>query len=269
MFTINDINIKPTIFPDRTSQIWKLPESLFLLQTININWYFDSEGELIHLAQIVDLFRSTGPRVINLYIDYLPYARQDKPVSNNTTFALHSFMKLLSTLELDKVTVLDPHSDVWQRYGKFEKRHNDSFEYIKNTIKLCNPDAVCYPDAGARIRYDWYGLISDRISAEKIRNQRTGELSDCKIYGDVLNKSILIIDDICDGGKTFINLAQELKAKGAKEINLYVTHGIFSNGLGILFQNEIKRIFTKNGEYFQGNVNYNEYGTPYKPWSKM
>ena len=44
----------------------------------------------------------------------------------------------------------------------------------------------------------------------------------------------MIVDDICDGGQTFIELAKALEKQGAHQIFLYVTHGIFSKGLDTL-----------------------------------
>jgi ribose-phosphate pyrophosphokinase len=49
------------------------------------------------------------------------------------------------------------------------------------------------------------------------------------VHGDVENEECLIVDDICDGGRTFLEIAKILKARGASSIELYVTHGIFSN----------------------------------------
>ena len=57
-----------------------------------------------------------------------------------------------------------------------------------------------------------------------------------------------MVDDLCDGGATFILLAKELLSKGAKEVHLFVSHGIFSRGLGVLFDAGIKRVFVKDGE---------------------
>jgi ribose-phosphate pyrophosphokinase len=51
------------------------------------------------------------------------------------------------------------------------------------------------------------------------------------------NKDYIIIDDIIDGGQTFINIAKELKSKPLKgKIYLIVTHGIFSKGFAELSQ---------------------------------
>ena len=48
--------------------------------------------------------------------------------------------------------------------------------------------------------------------------------------GNVEGKNCLIVDDICDGGRTFTDLAKKLNDKGAKELYLFVSHGIFSKG---------------------------------------
>jgi ribose-phosphate pyrophosphokinase len=55
-----------------------------------------------------------------------------------------------------------------------------------------------------------------------------------------------VIDDLCDGGGTFIGIAQELRKAGITQpLYLYVSHGIFSKGLEVLFQH-FDQIFTTN-----------------------
>jgi len=56
-------------------------------------------------------------------------------------------------------------------------------------------------------------------------------------------RTAIITDDICDGGYTFIKVAEQLKAKGASKVILFVTHGIFSKGLGV-FDGLIDHVFT-------------------------
>jgi ribose-phosphate pyrophosphokinase len=62
------------------------------------------------------------------------------------------------------------------------------------------------------------------------------------------NKSVLIVDDICDGGRTFIEAAKLLYIEGVNNVYLYVTHGLFTKGIQILYDAGIKRIFTYKGE---------------------
>ena len=81
------------------------------------------------------------------------------------------------------------------------------------------------------------------IQAQKMRNLKTGEIIKTEILGDVKGKKVLIADDICDGGRTFIELAKVLKNKGAVEVSLFITHGIFSKGLEV-FEGLIDAIYT-------------------------
>ena len=55
MILLNGEEIKPTIFPDKTSQIWKLPKKVLNDSRIEVIWYFENESELFHICQISDL----------------------------------------------------------------------------------------------------------------------------------------------------------------------------------------------------------------------
>ncbi len=73
--------------------------------------------------------------------------------------------------------------------------------------------------------------FSSFIRADKSRNMATGQITETVVYADDLTgKACVIVDDLCDGGRTFIELAKVLRAKGAAKIALVVTHGIFSKG---------------------------------------
>ena len=75
------------------------------------------------------------------------------------------------------------------------------------------------------------------IRADKIRDTMTGALSDFEVYiDDLTGKSVLILDDIADGGRSFTELAQKLREKGANKVTLYVSHGMFTKGVKILLE---------------------------------
>ena len=61
-----------------------------------------------------------------------------------------------------------------------------------------------------------------------------------------LKKDVTIVDDISDGGRSFIELAAVLRKRNVGKIYLYVTHGIFSKGLDVLFEAGIDEVFTTN-----------------------
>jgi ribose-phosphate pyrophosphokinase len=97
---------------------------------------------------------------------------------------------------------------------------------------------VVSPDAGSEKRA---GRVAKRfglpvIYGYKVRDVTTGALSGFgvqEIPADLKDKPLLVVDDICDGGGTFLGLGEKLKEQGARA-DLYVTHGLFTKGTGVL-----------------------------------
>lgn len=251
MIKINGEELNVTIFPDNTSQVWKVPIINSTPKEFYIEWEFSHEGELFHLAQLVRLIRQARvPVPMYLHMPYLPYGRQDKEVSNESTFALRVFGRILEDMGFDKITTLDAHSDLLQKIIplRFENIHPS--RQISEALRAVCATGIAFPDKGACDRYFGkdHTIGHELIIGHKVRNQLTGYIDQYDIEGNPKDRNILIIDDICDGGMTFILLTKDLLRAGAKSVNLYVSHGIFSKGTQVLRDAGIKRIFTYKGE---------------------
>lgn len=250
MIELDGTEIKPTIFPDGTSQVWKLDPTTLERRKFNIYWIYEKEEELIHVCQLAQLLDSLG-KEYHLELDYLPYGRQDKPVSNEQTFALHTFAHILNSFDFASVTFLDAHSSEATRLIGNSQNIEPFLDinFARREIPEC---LIAYPDKGARERYS--DLVErfptvESVVGDKVRDQSTGYITHYKISGaDPTNRNVLIVDDICDGGMTFKILSKNLHEAGAKSVHLYVTHGIFSKGLETLRESGIDRIFTHEGE---------------------
>lgn len=248
------ISITPTKFPDGTSQVWKLRDlDQYRVDGASIIWYFFEEAELIYVNQLICLLHQYGIKITELYIPFLPYGRQDKAVSNETTFAKTVFLEMLLTEMVERVTTLDSHSEHPKVCSYSPK------QYIQKAIEEFKPDVIIFPDTSAGHRYiDCVGDIPFATLA-KTRNQLTGEITGLEWNTpDVLailqlykQKTIrmLIVDDICDGGATFNNASMFLHQEMAKIdklgfIGLYVTHGIYSKGFDKMIQSGISQFYT-------------------------
>ena len=253
MISINGEKVNPTLFPDQTSQVWNVSGLNSL--TASVVWEYECEREFLHLAQLKTLLDAKDIKA-TLHMTYLPYGRQDKPVNNESTFALVTFAKLINDLKFEAVFAIDPHSDVAKELIK-NFTPIIPVNYIDMAAFYTGADIFCYPDKGALKKYGNYTAKSF-VYGEKVRNQQTGKIESMKLVGNVKDKTVLIVDDICDAGGTFCGMAKLLYDAGAKEVNLYVTHGIFSKGLKPLREAKIERIFTKDGEVgeYQRNVVY-------------
>lgn len=201
-------------------------------------------GDIMELALLVDAIRrSIKNPIINLHIPYLPYARQDRVMNSGESLAVKVFCDFVNSLNLNSVTVDDCHSDVGVAL----------LNNVKNDMNLSpkifdlNFDVLVAPDAGALKKTHKYSELLNKpvVRADKQRNVQTGKLSDPVVYGDVNGKKVLIIDDLVDAGRTFIGLSKVLYEQGAKEVMLYVTHGIFAKGKEVLYDAGITKVLAK------------------------
>ena len=250
MISVNDEEVTPTMFPDKTSQIWNIPSIDSSPKKFNITWLFESEAELFHLQQIVDLIKyARVPCLVNLYIPYLPYGRQDKDISNTTTFALHSFAKIINNMYFDKVETIDAHSNIASTLINNFVSHSPDTS-ILDTLGCLSVNSIAFPDKGACDRYRDLECLQgcDVIIGHKERCQSTGYITSYNIEGNVKGNNVLMVDDLCDGGMTFKLMADQMIKDGAKDLHLFVSHGIFSKGTQTLRDSGIKRIFTHTGE---------------------
>ncbi|MGL4518405.1 MAG: hypothetical protein ACRCUJ_01535, partial [Phocaeicola sp.] len=163
------------------------------------------DGEIMLLALVVDAVRKLlGDVHLVLHLPYLPYARQDRVTERGQSFSLQVFTKLLNTLPVDAVVINDCHSDVGS--ALINKVVNIPWEMPEFVPVV---DALVAPDFGATKKVQKAAKefrIPEVIQAGKMRDTKTGELSDPVIFGDVKGKDLLVVDDICDGGRTFLQL---------------------------------------------------------------
>ena len=250
-----EVKFETTIFPDGTSQVWKLQNHIPFDPRDEdpvILWLFENEAELMHVLQLAALVQThLNVSECILRVPYLPYGRQDKGVSNKASFALHVFADTLYRAGITRIETFDPHSLA------SDIVYADS---IMPTVQefhesILNHNIICFPDKGAADRYGKSVAFRNCsiIYCAKVRNQATGEILGLDLVGKeddliALNSGdILIVDDICDGGMTFIKVVEAIeKCATPRTIDLAVSHGLFSKGLEVLHDAGISRIYTTN-----------------------
>lgn len=208
----------------------------------------DAEG-LMELLLITDaLRRQENTRrglAIDLNLPYIPYARQDRPCVPGEALSLKVFADIINAQNYRQVQVYDSHSPV-------------ALALLDRVVEVpaCNlvariakPEWIFVaPDAGATRRVSECAklLKAPMVQAIKSRDPATGEITKTKVLSEhVGDKTFLIIDDICDGGRTFLELGIELRKLTTGPIYLYVTHGIFSKEFEV-FKDIIDRIYCAN-----------------------
>ena len=196
------------------------------------------------LAQ--DVLRRQGHQP-TLHLPYLPFARQDRVMSADQPFSLQVFADLLNTRQFPRVTLYDPHSDVGPaliRNSLVVEQH----QIVRLTVdsSILTTHLLVSPDAGAYKKVSKLG----GVPVIGMKTRQNGQVVATSFMSSlpVSYQHLLIVDDICDGGRTFIELARVLRLAGAASVSLYVTHLIASKGLDCLFADEqgplLDRIYT-------------------------
>ena len=256
--------------------------------SITIKSRLNSFEDLEIILCATQALKNLGIKRIRLYIPYCLGGRSDRKFMKGSINYIKDVIAPIINLQgYEEVEVMDPHSDVIEacinNFRKIGTRELLNFvfkDYFLSkgykTWEQENVDNILLvsPDAGALKKIyevaQHIGYKSDVIVSTKYRNPITGQIErtnvPLNITDDYLDKDIFIIDDICDGGRTFIEIAKAIKSdkKFIGKIYLVVTHGIFSQGFeglaeyvsGIYTTNSVKDI--QDGTIVSG---FSEYKT--------
>jgi len=266
----NEWDVDSFNFPGGEVQVKLLNTSLGYSESVNVDAQIQSSDDVMKLLLTCEALCANGWNCHALHIAYVPYARQDRRCNIGEAHSLKVFCKLINSLKFKQVRVLDPHSDVVEALIDNvmcipqEKIVERSVPYIREYYLIS-------PDAGALKKIYKVAKTSGAkgvIKADKVRNIQTGKIEsvDVNVDSKLLdsNNKFLVVDDICDGGRTFVELAKALASEGIKkeELTLFVTHGIFSNGFDELLQ-YYNHIYTTNS--FRCDINHKDV-TVYNIW---
>lgn len=222
----------------------------------------NSSDDFMKLALFTNAYTSLGYKLPELVLPYIPYARQDRIPNEGEALSIKVFAQLLNSLGYPRVTVLDPHSDVStaliENVNVIPQSAIWGYELVKLNAedKLDKFDLIS-PDAGALKKiYNLQSRLGNRVDNIRIgmkhRDVKTGKITGTSVDGSPFRNTGIVVDDICDGGRTFIELAKVIR-KDYHKLILCVTHGIFSHGLDSLFE-FYDEIYTTNS--WNTNLNW-------------
>lgn len=269
----SDIKYKISKFPDGQQQVTILSNDgtgkgygdvrTLRDEEIKINSRLNNFQDLELIICATKSLRELGVQEIHLYTPYFLGSRSDRKFEEGSNNYLKDVIcPIINSLNFESVTVLDPHSLALEacinnlKYltnngigsNLISFAFKDLVNKLDKNIKAKTPVEALFnniilisPDAGATHKIhklaEQIGYKGDIITCSKERDSE-GKLTRCvvPIKGNQHQKDLIIIDDICDGGRTFINIVQEIRRQQESfktppnKIYLIVTHGIFSAG---------------------------------------
>lgn len=237
--------------------IFKFPKGEINVKVSNITcdnltiiFVYDGSDSIIELLLAVDAIRRKGAEVHGLVMDYVPFGRQDRVVCEGESLSLKVFCDLINSLQFEAVYIQDAHSPVTTALlnNCVEEKQHEIFKPIVSRFK---DYYLISPDGGALKKiYQLAKMVNSLgvIECTKERDVNTGDIKRTIIHHhkSLEGKNCIIVDDICDGGRTFIEIAKVLKRKECGKIVLCVTHGFFTKGMEV-FNGLIDSIYTNKG----------------------
>ena len=202
--------------------------SIFIIQSVSS----PANDNLMQLLLCIDALKRSSAKNITAVIPYFGYARQDRKVVPRTSISAKLVSNLITKAGADRVVTVDLHAG--QIQGFFDIPVDNLFatpifaRHVKKKIKRKNMICVA-PDVGGTERARALGkLLNVGLAIVDKRRPKPGQSQVMNVIGDVKGKTCLIVDDIIDSGGTIVNAAKALKDRGAKEVYVYITHGVLS-----------------------------------------
>jgi ribose-phosphate pyrophosphokinase len=202
--------------------------SIFIIQGISS----PANDNLMELLLCIDALKRSSAKNITAVIPYFGYARQDRKIVPRTSISAKLVSNLITKAGADRIVTVDLHAG--QIQGFFDIPVDNLFatpifsRQIKRKIKTKKLICVA-PDVGGVERARALGRKLD-IGLAIIDKRRPvpGKSQVMNVIGNVKGKTCIIVDDIIDSGGTIVNATDALIKRGAKEVHVYITHGVLS-----------------------------------------
>mgnify|MGYP001185445306 FL=1 len=202
--------------------------SIFIVQSISS----PANDNLMELLLSIDALKRSSAKNITAVIPYFGYARQDRKVVPRTSISAKLVSNLITKAGADRVVTVDLHAG--QIQGFFDIPVDNLFStpifarHARKKIK--SKKVICVaPDVGGTERARALGkLLNVGLAIVDKRRPKPGQSQVMNVIGDVKGQTCIIVDDIIDSGGTIVNAAKALKSRGAKDVYVYITHGVLS-----------------------------------------
>ncbi len=204
----------------------------------------NTAADYMELVMVVSALEEWAQAPRRLVLAYVPNGRQDRVCAAGDAFGVLAFARQIAALGFKELVTFDPHSDVTPAVfralglkvtvidqatiiGRFAQLNAWLQPATRNAV---DRPVFCSPDAGANKKTASLAALYGHdlfIRADKLRDMATGKIKEIVVVNpreDVEGRDILIVDDIGDRCGTFVGLAKALMAKGARSVEVYVTH---------------------------------------------
>ena len=259
MIRLNGVNLLITKFPNQESMIVTKDgtgnKRLMIREHNEVSLRFETNEDLIYLMFLKKHIDEKKLKSYNvLKLDYMPYSRMDRS-EDEVIFTLKYICEFINSLNFDKVIISEPHSNVCVALLDRVEAITNINSLVDKVMHECefekDLDFIYYPDTTAEKRQSNLLKPKNNLTGLKHRDFSTGNITGLEIIGDInknpKGRKVIMVDDLCSKGTTFIKGAEKLKELGFSEIYLVVEHCEYSILDGDIFKSDlIDKVYTTN-----------------------
>ena len=202
--------------------------AVYLVQPIGMS----PNDEFVEILFWMDAFKRASAFSVTLIMPYFGYAKGDKKDEPRVSIRARVCAECIELAGADRVMVMDLHASQIQGFFKHSMDHLYAMPALVQYIKTLDTEnmVVVSPDAGYAKQARRFGAALKLPVAigDKQRTDHSENAELLEIIGDVDGKNALIVDDFTISGGTLVNLAYQLKKRGAKKIFAALSHNIIS-----------------------------------------
>ncbi len=228
----NLIKSQVRIFADGESKI-TLSGDLSKRKTIVVqSIYPPVDTNLVQALSLISKAKEKSSEVIAV-IPYMGYARQDREFLPGEIVTMKVLGKLFKGAGASKIIAVDIHSIIGLKHFAIKTKNVTAIpDLVKHFKKLSlrNPLAVS-PDQGGKDRAREFAkeFDSEYIALEKKRDRKTGKVKIKTKNTDVVNRDLILVDDMISTGGSIIKATQFLKKQKCKRVYVACTHALLMN----------------------------------------
>lgn len=199
---------------------------VFLVQST-----FPNSDNLMELLLMIDAAKRASAKSIIAVVPYFGWARQDRKDKPRVSIAAKLVSDLLTTAGIDRLITMDLHADQIQGFFNVPVDHlysSSVFVPYIESLKLKDM-VIASPDVGGAKRANGYAKYfhCPLVLCHKQR-MKANVVANMTIIGDVVDKDVVLVDDMIDTAGTICKAADLMREKGARSVRCLSSHALMS-----------------------------------------